>query len=70
MSRPKTSLIGKINQLPDSSCHLSAFNLTNSLLRSRERATLLLSKYIYSLFNLNPSGYELQTKEPGVSADK
>ena len=35
-----------------------------------ERATLLLSKYIYSLFNLNPSDYELQTKETGVSADQ
>ena len=25
---------------------------------------------IYSLFNLNPSDYELQTKETGVSADQ
>ena len=70
MSRPKTSLIGKINQLSDSSCHLSVFNPTNSSLRSRERATLLLSKYIYSLFNLNPSDYELQAKETGVSVDQ
>ena len=66
MSRPKTSLIRKINQLPDSSCHLSVFKPTNSLLHSRERATLLFSKYI----NLNPSDYELQTKETGVSADQ
>ena len=25
---------------------------------------------MYSLFNLNPSDYELQTKETGVSADQ
>ena len=50
--------------------HLSAFNPTNSSLRSRERATLLLSKYIYSLFNLNPSDYELQERETGVLADQ
>ena len=62
ISEPSKNIFNrKINQLSDSSCHLSAFNPTNSSSCSRERATFLLSKNIYSLFNLNPSDYELQT---------
>ena len=47
ISEPSENIFNqKINQLSDSSCHLSAFNPINSLLCSCERATLLLSKYI------------------------
>ena len=50
ISESSENIFGKINQLPDSSCHLSVFKLTNSSLRSCERATLLLSKYIYIVY--------------------
>ena len=45
-------------------------NIVNWKNKSTSGQLLPLVCHIYSLFNLNPSDYELQTKETGVSADQ
>ena len=72
LCRPKTSLIGKTDkptcgQLLPLVCLQSMQPILHCV---RVKGQLFYFLNIYCLFNLNPSDYELQTKETGVSADQ
>ena len=66
----KIAMIERLHVFADSSWCLFLLKLAKLLLLSRERATFLLSINPYSLFNLNPSDFELQIKETGESSDQ
>ena len=63
MSRPKTSLIGKTNQLPRTAVATCLPSIQPILRCVRVKGQLFYFLNIYSLFNLNPSDYKQKKPE-------